>query len=74
MNKLDVTGTNNPAYLDVAFTKDSITYFPIDSSVVHTTHANGIVTMEMPLTQFRNYKDPTDIQLIKATIRVRSNY
>lgn len=68
----DLVGTNNPAYLDVFFSKDSLLYEPMDSSsFMSISRSDGIVTMEMPLSRFRNYKDSTGIQWIKATIRVR---
>lgn len=41
------------------------------SSYMDISRSNGIVTMEMPLSRFRNYKDSVDVQWIKATIRVR---
>lgn len=64
--------TNDPNFLAIGFSKRINSYDPMDSSsYMDISRSNGIVTMEMPLSRFRNYKDSVDVQWIKATIRVR---
>ncbi|RYD52314.1 MAG: hypothetical protein EOP52_09115 [Sphingobacteriales bacterium] len=76
IHTFDITGwNNNPDYLDLGFSKGDAGYLPFDStSYMVISRGDKIVTMEMPLTRFRNGFPPYDTQWIKATIRVREQW